>query len=341
MSNYYGQYAYRSDKPRHQPAQKLLPHLGFAERLPWGYTPERITRDLQDKGAIKLALQEDSRLKKYQPNIPREKWSIHNHEYLQAGDYSKFSIILNFILAMRMLAIPATFIMLIVFLSEYWSAELNFIELFYDYILALLILPGIFYYIWILSVLIVKLCPQLLTLKGNGQIKWCINRRTGMVSKFTYPKKGEVTEQSAPFDEFDAYLCISPTRHGFLYDFMLYHRYDQWLVGLEGQVPIKADKYPYQDEWEFIQNYMDTSKPLPEDPVLECYRHLDPVTVAYDKATNRNPRKLRDITEAQWKAYYEEVNSKAIPIMEKRPCLFQEGGYVNYLPECYWPPTYK
>jgi hypothetical protein len=44
----------------------------------------------------------------------------------------------------------------------------------------------------------------------------------------------------------------------------------------------------------FLEQFMDVSKPLPDVPYLEAYRHLDPTTVAYDKATNRNPRFWRD-----------------------------------------------
>lgn len=339
MSNYYGLNAYCSNQPRHQRSQAELPHKGFAMRLPWGHTPNRVTRDLQDKRAVKLGQQEAQRLKKYGSDIPRQQWAIHNHEYLQQGNYSKFSIILNMILAFRMLAIPATFVVIVSYIWIYLlEPPASITEWLYSNIEVFLIIPGIFYYLWIISLVIIKFCPKLLMLKGNGRIKWRINRRTGMVSHFSYPQKGQVVEQTAPFDEFDAYLCISGTRHGFVYDFILYHRYDGWLVGLEGQVPIKANKEPYQEEWEFIQNYMDISKPLPEDPVLENYRHLDPVTKAYDQSTNRDPHKLRKMTEKQWQTYYETINQQAIPIMERRPCLFQEGGYVVYLPDCQWHP---
>ncbi|MCE0559393.1 alkaline shock response membrane anchor protein AmaP [Motilimonas sp. E26] len=47
--------------------------------------------------------------------------------------------------------------------------------------------------------------------------------------------------------------------------------------------------------WNFIQRYMDTSRPLPDVPTFEISRHLDPVTAAHDKKIQRNPRYWRDM----------------------------------------------
>jgi hypothetical protein len=49
----------------------------------------------------------------------------------------------------------------------------------------------------------------------------------------------------------------------------------------------------------FLEQFMDVSKPLPDVPYLEVYRHLDPTTVEFDKATNRNPRFWRDKTKEE------------------------------------------
>ena len=40
---------------------------------------------------------------------------------------------------------------------------------------------------------------------------------------------------------------------------------------------------------------MDTSKPLPDVPSMEPFRHKDPVTAAYDQKHNRPPRYWRDM----------------------------------------------
>ncbi|MDO6527504.1 hypothetical protein Q4519_17630 [Motilimonas sp. 1_MG-2023] len=47
--------------------------------------------------------------------------------------------------------------------------------------------------------------------------------------------------------------------------------------------------------WNFIQRYMDTSRPLPDVPTFEMSRHLDPVSAAHDKKIQRNPRYWRDM----------------------------------------------
>ena len=39
--------------------------------------------------------------------------------------------------------------------------------------------------------------------------------------------------------------------------------------------------------WERIVRHMDKTKPLPDVPVYEAYRHLDPVTAEFDKQNNR------------------------------------------------------
>ena len=39
--------------------------------------------------------------------------------------------------------------------------------------------------------------------------------------------------------------------------------------------------------WERIVRHMDNTKPLPDVPVYEAYRHLDPVTAEFDKQNNR------------------------------------------------------
>ena len=44
-------------------------------------------------------------------------------------------------------------------------------------------------------------------------------------------------------------------------------------------------------EWEIIQHYMDVTRPLPDIPRFEPYRHLDPVTKAWDEQHQR-PRWL-------------------------------------------------
>lgn len=53
--------------------------------------------------------------------------------------------------------------------------------------------------------------------------------------------------------------------------------------------------------WQFLQNYMDVTKPLPDIPALEEYRHLDPVTAEYDRKTNRPECYWRDMDDDTFK----------------------------------------
>ncbi|MBU2707959.1 hypothetical protein KCM76_18330 [Zooshikella marina] len=48
--------------------------------------------------------------------------------------------------------------------------------------------------------------------------------------------------------------------------------------------------------WEFLQDFMDISKPLPDIPELEPYRHLDPITKAYDEKKSRDPEYWKNVS---------------------------------------------
>ncbi|AHI29541.1 hypothetical protein [Marinobacter similis] len=47
--------------------------------------------------------------------------------------------------------------------------------------------------------------------------------------------------------------------------------------------------------WDFIQNYMDVTRPLPDFPLIEKYRDMDPVTAEHDRETDRPERYWRDM----------------------------------------------
>ncbi len=60
----------------------------------------------------------------------------------------------------------------------------------------------------------------------------------------------------------------------------------------------KANLYAF---WDTLQRYMDVEQPLPDLPVLEQSRHLDPVTATHDAAIGRPERYWRDRTLEGWK----------------------------------------
>jgi hypothetical protein len=107
-----------------------------------------------------------------------------------------------------------------------------------------------------------------------------VSRRTGLVT-FTW-KKARV---SLPFDEFDVCMPIG-TRPTGSHDYYLrfVHKYsDMWF-----QHPTSRDNaWEVEQDWEFWQQYMDVSQPLPDIPKMEPYRSRDPVTAAWDEKHKR------------------------------------------------------
>ncbi|ALC17965.1 hypothetical protein DSOUD_3245 [Desulfuromonas soudanensis] len=108
-----------------------------------------------------------------------------------------------------------------------------------------------------------------------------INRRTGMIS-IPQKKRGLL---ELPFDEFDPYLTAgtNPTGSSEFY-LQLGHRYSEARVQYP---PNMTEPWQVYLAWEYWQQYMDISQPLPDTPRMEPFRSRDPVTAAYDKEHNR------------------------------------------------------
>lgn len=108
----------------------------------------------------------------------------------------------------------------------------------------------------------------------------------------------------APFEEFDPVLQLLPSGYG-SHDYVLWlhHRYTDYKICLATKVhALGLDQANALAFWDCLQRYMDVTQPLPDLPVLEQSRHLDPITVAYDAKTGRNPRRWRDQSEKGWLA---------------------------------------
>lgn len=106
----------------------------------------------------------------------------------------------------------------------------------------------------------------------------------------------------APFEEFDPVLQLLPNGFG-SHDYALWlnHRYTDNKICLATKVhSLGLDQANALAFWDCLQRYMDVTQPLPDLPVLEQSRHLDPVTAAYDVKTGRNPRRWRDQSEKGW-----------------------------------------
>jgi len=142
--------------------------------------------------------------------------------------------------------------------------------------------------------LLIGLYSLIYTHDGSG-----FNRRDGMLRigrRFRSPFV-------APFYEFDPVMQLQVTPHGGRdYVLWLHHRYTDTKVCLGMKMhSLGLDKRNLYAFWDTLQRYMDVEQPLPDLPVLEQSRQLDPVTAAHDAAIGRPERYWRDRTFEDWK----------------------------------------
>ncbi|WP_285260863.1 hypothetical protein [Halopseudomonas bauzanensis] len=178
--------------------------------------------------------------------------------------------------------------------------------------------------VWAIGSLVLHKLPRLWVKPGKGP-KWELNRRTGMVTVFKY-RRGEATEHRFPFHEFDAYINTATDRQGLPMNILsLEHRYSDISIRFgDLQPPGPTVSQPFA-LWDFIQNYMDISHPLPDAPLFEEHRHNDPTTVAHDKATGRNPRYWIDMSDETFKQVRHEMLGRVDRInTQTRPNLMAQ-----------------
>lgn len=143
--------------------------------------------------------------------------------------------------------------------------------------------------------------------------QWELNRRTGLVTLFHNPAKeqaGQVRAQ-APFHEWDGYLLSLPDRQGNLWHrLVLVHKTQEWALPLNQLVAATTNREDVLAYWDLIRQYMDVSKPLPDIPLFESYRALDPTTHAYDDKIGRAPRYWRDMDDETYAAFKRDNQTK-------------------------------
>ena len=107
----------------------------------------------------------------------------------------------------------------------------------------------------------------------------------------------------------------------------LRHRYTSTSVCLATKLhSLGLDKPNVLAFWDTLQRYMDVDEPLPDLPILEQSRHLDPATATYDRAHNRSPRRWRDIDVKTWRrkeARELRERLEAYP-WQREPCILRE-----------------
>ncbi|MFJ2323794.1 hypothetical protein [Pseudomonas sp. NPDC087817] len=227
-------------------------------------------------------------------------------------------------------SIPAYFAVISIDHEPIWeTTKTIFIQLF-SWLLGLPLLS------WAIGSIVIKHFPNLWLKPSRGPI-WELNRRTGLVTVFDYKNNGEykkngtIGELTAPFYEFDAYIATSPDSQGMPMNVLyLAHRYRNIMINFGALLCPGPETQPACALWDFIQNYMDVSRPLPDLPQYEEYRHLDPTTAEYDRLTGRNPRFWIDMDDATFKQVVREMHRRVNNIDTfQRPNLM--AGYVTYV----------
>jgi len=204
-----------------------------------------------------------------------------------------------------------------------------------EYIQGLMVLPNLVllgggWLALLVSTSAFRFFPKWLHQNGRGP-EWEFNRRTGMIKVWQYSRKLPFLSRKPPvviekpFYEFDAWCCARVDRFGTLFDLVLSHRYSKLdvtvgdILGAHGSATMC---YAY---WDFIQNYMDVTRPLPEMPMLEKYRLLDPATAEHDQQIGRPPRYWRDMDDQTFKKKVDRMFTDVTIInTAQRPNLMEE-----------------
>lgn len=177
---------------------------------------------------------------------------------------------------------------------------------------AVLVLAGSLV-LWGGAKLIYRLFPNWASGYQPGPM-WELNRASGKVIVFANPAKKSTAWQVAhelPFEEFDCYLQNTPSHQGLpQFNLSLVHYREEAHVALVGMFSATSSHVEQRAAWDMIQRYMDTTQPLPDIPVFEIYRPLDPATIEHDRRTGRNPRYWRDMDDATFERHVSEHQDK-------------------------------
>ncbi|WP_022964117.1 hypothetical protein [Halopseudomonas pelagia] len=338
----YSTTSYSPDSLQRQPQAKARSGLKklTGQRLPWGSTQEVVPDTFMrpEPKSLRFWEQEYKRRAElkakgtYKPK-PMEKIDFHDrcdHEHYRHAPWAKRSQLWLFLHAFGKVVF---FIFLalgsLVAITSGFMDSGGFLENFLTSFQALFLAIGLPSLLtWNIASLVIHKFPRLWAKPGKGP-KWELNRRTGMITVFKY-HRSEVTEQRAPFHEFDAYINTTPDRQGLPMNVLsLEHRYSDISIHFgDIQPPDRTVNQPLA-LWDFIQNYMDTSHPLPDAPLFEEHRHNDPTTVEHDKAKGRNPRSWIDMDDETFKQAQHDMRGRVDRINTlTRPNLMAQ--YVEY-----------
>lgn len=306
--SYYSNEAYDPNRIPDQvdAATRGLLHKMTGSRLPWGNTQEVTPRKIfQDPKPESMRFwekweKEKNEMKANGTYVPRplediELHNKHDHEvfrHAQLPFRSQFWLLLRTV--GKWTAIILTPIMILAHLTVMsasekiaWEFTIDLIVNFYSWAI------GIPLVCWTIGDIVIKNLPKFWFRPPIGPL-WELNRRTGQVKIFNYKnfkKEGEIEETLAPFYEFDAYIITSPDRQGLpMHGLSIAHRYRDLSINFNDLItPDNTTQQP-RALWDFLQNFMDVSRSLPDIPAHEAYRHLDPVTSSFDQRSSRDSR---------------------------------------------------
>jgi hypothetical protein len=231
--------------------------------------------------------------------LPRASWAL---LWMQHGGRWAFTLIF-----------PA-FCLVTVFGYSQLSDELSFSEYYADGIqpfLVYMFLPMLLF--WGIGRYLEKKYPEFVYRQPKGPL-WELNRQTGMVTIYKDPENeghsGEIRGQ-APFHEWDGYLLSLPDHQGNLwYRLVLVHKTRELALPLNQLVAVTTNREDMLAYWDVIRQYMDVTKPLPDMPLFEPYRHLDPTTSEYDQKKGRESRYWRDMSKQEYERFKEDNRHK-------------------------------
>jgi len=339
IRSYYGKRAYRSDAlppqaDQYEELNRSKSGQSASLRLPWGNTrdvlPPCFLSDHSPKTLRKLEKREDLAEK---IGLQSEN-SNECFRYAQLAFRARFLDMMNVLGKMGVAIFVPLLLVTYLFALSASDANKTWLEIFYTALDFGLVTVLPVFVMWLVSDIVLRFFPRWLLKAGRGP-EWEINRRTGMVKVWQYPRKLPFLPAKPPvviekpFYEFDAWCCARVDRHGSLFDLVLSHRYSKLDVTVGDILGSHGHPNMCYAFWDFIQNYMDVTRPLPDFPLIEKYRHLDPVTAEHDRQTGRSERYWRDMDMDTFKKKVNRMHTDVTIIdTAQRPNLMAEK--LNY-----------